>query len=137
MKLRLTACAAAFAASLLFPIHRSLAADRPRFAVIIYDTTGNPFWAKVVAGVDEAAKAFDVSADTQFANNDPVQQNNAIEAAMAAKVQGIVLAINVPNAYDESIKRAIEAGIPVVAFNIDDPNGGKTHPRVAVGGPWF
>jgi ABC-type sugar transport system substrate-binding protein len=49
------------------------AADNPRFTIIIYDTTGNPFWSKVVAGVNEAAKAFNISVDTQFANNDPVQ----------------------------------------------------------------
>jgi hypothetical protein len=31
-----------------------------------------------VAGVNEAAKAFNISVDTQYANNDPVQQNNDI-----------------------------------------------------------
>jgi simple sugar transport system substrate-binding protein len=115
----------------------SAAADNPRFTVIIYDTTGNPFWSKVVAGVNEAAKAFNVNVDTQFANNDPVQQNNAIEAAMASKVQGIGLAINVPNAYDQNIKRAIAAGIPVVVFNIDDPKGAAGSARLSFIGQSF
>ncbi|HEX6563992.1 MAG TPA: substrate-binding domain-containing protein, partial [Chthoniobacterales bacterium] len=84
------------------------AAEHARFTIIIYDTTGNPFWSKVVAGVNEAAKAFNVSVDTQFANNDPVQQNNDIETAIASQVAGIGLAINVPNAYTDSIKRAID-----------------------------
>jgi simple sugar transport system substrate-binding protein len=106
-----------------FPSLTVSAAETARFTIIIYDTTGNPFWSKVVAGVNEAAKAFNISVDTQFANNDPVQQNNDIETAIASKVTGIGLAINVPNAYTDNIKRAIDAGIPVVAFNIDDPKG--------------
>jgi len=113
------------------------AADAPRFTIIIYDTTGNPFWSKVVAGVNEASQAFHVSVDTQFANNDPVQQNNAIETAMASKVDGIGLAINVPNAYNQNIKRALDAGIPVVAFNIDDPNGAAGNARLSFIGQSF
>jgi simple sugar transport system substrate-binding protein len=113
------------------------AADNPRFTIIIYDTTGNPFWSKVVAGVNEAAKAFNISVDTQFANNDPVQQNNEIETAVASKVAGIGLAINVPNAYTQNIKRAIDAGIPVVAFNIDDPKGAAGSARLSFIGQSF
>jgi simple sugar transport system substrate-binding protein len=111
--------------------------ENARFTIIIYDTTGNPFWSKVVAGVNEAAKAFNISVDTQFANNDPVQQNNDIETAIASKVAGIGLAINVPNAYTDNVKRAIDAGIPVVAFNIDDPNGGAGNARLSFIGQSF
>jgi simple sugar transport system substrate-binding protein len=87
--------------------------------------------------VNEAAKAFNISVDTQFANNDPVQQNNDIETAVASKVAGIVLAINVPNAYTDNIKRATDAGIPVVAFNIDDPKGAAGTARLAFIGQSF
>ncbi len=138
MKIQTSAFAVmACATMLLSSVSSSGAGENPRFTVIIYDTTGNPFWSKVVAGVNEAAKAFNVNVDTQFANNDPVQQNNAIEAAMASKVQGIGLAINVPNAYEQNIKRAIEAGIPVVAFNIDDPKGSAGSARLSFIGQSF
>jgi simple sugar transport system substrate-binding protein len=113
------------------------AADQSRFTIIIYDTTGNPFWTKVVAGVNEAAKALNSSVDIQFANNDPVQQNNDIEAAIASKVAGIGLAINVPDAYTQNIKRTIDAGIPVVAFNIDDPKGAAGSARLSFIGQSF
>jgi simple sugar transport system substrate-binding protein len=113
------------------------AADNPRFTVIIYDTTGNPFWSKVVAGVNEAAKAFNISVDTQYANNDPVQQNNDIETAVASKVTGIGLAINVPDAYTKNIQSAIDAGIPVVAFNVDDPKGAAGNARLSFIGQSF
>jgi simple sugar transport system substrate-binding protein len=121
----------------LFPSLAASAAETARFTIIIYDTTGNPFWSKVVAGVNEAAKAFNISVDTQFANNDPVQQNNDIETAIASKVAGIGLAINVPNAYTDNIKRAIDAGIPVVAFNIDDPKGAAGTARLSFIGQSF
>jgi ABC-type sugar transport system substrate-binding protein len=79
MKIRTKVMLAAALAGALISSATMQAAENARFTIIIYDTTGNPFWSKVVAGVNEAAKALNISVDTQFANNDPVQQNNDIE----------------------------------------------------------
>jgi ABC-type sugar transport system substrate-binding protein len=38
-----------------------------RYTMIIYGTTGNPFWKKVVTGAEEAAEKLDVDVDVQYA----------------------------------------------------------------------
>jgi len=108
-----------------------------RFAVIIYDTAGNPFWKPMVNGVNETAKLLDVQVNIQYADNQPDKQNDLIEHAITNKVDGIVLAINVPDAYNKNITRAMEAGIPVVAMNIDDPRHAEGSDRMAFMGQDF
>ena len=105
--------------------------------MIIYGTTGNPFWAKVVAGAEEAAEDLGVAVNIQFANNDPVQQNTLVESAMARGTAGIGLVLNVDDAYDEIVADARDAGIPVVAFNVDDSQGAAGNGRMAFVGQDF
>ena len=102
-----------------------------RFTFIIYGTPGNPFFSKVVAGVNEAAKTFDCSVDIQFADNDAARQNNIIEAAVCNNVDGIGLSINQDGAYEPIIHEALRKGIPVIAFNIDDSRGARGSARMA------
>jgi len=106
-------------------------AERYRFTVVIYGTAGNPFWTKVVAGAEETAKTLGCSVDIQFADNDAVKQNDIIETAIANKVDGIGVSLNYDDAYDESVKKAMDAGIPVIAFNIDDSKRAKGNARMA------
>ncbi len=101
-----------------------------RFTVILYGTPGNPFWTKVVAGANEAADKLDANVDIQFANNDAARQNDIIETAIANKVDGIGVTLNYDDAYDESVKKAIDNGIPVIAFNIDDSKRGEGNARL-------
>lgn len=108
-----------------------------KFAVIIYDTAGNPWWKPMVNGVNETAKLLGVEANIQYADNQPDKQNDLIENAITNKVDGIVLAINVPDAYNKNVTRAMKAGIPVVAMNIDDPKGADGSDRLAFMGQDF
>jgi len=89
-----------------------------RFTLIIYGTAGNPFFSKVVAGANEAASQLGCSVDI-------------IETAICNKVDGIGISINLDDAYDQTVQRAINAGIPVLAFNIDDSKGAKGNARMA------
>lgn len=107
------------------------------FTMIVYGDTGNPFWQSVVAGVKEEAKKYDVSVNINYARNDPERQNDMIETAMANKVDGIGVVLNLDEAYDENVKKAINKGIPVIAFNIDDSEGRKGNARMAFVGQDF
>lgn len=107
------------------------------FTMVIYGTTGNPFWAKVVAGTNEAAAHLGVNVDIQYAEDDPVQQNNIIETAIVNRVDGIGVIINYDDAYVENIQRAIDAGIPVIAYNIDHSEGAVGTARMAFIGQDF
>lgn len=102
-----------------------------RFAVVIYDSPGNPFWAKVQNGVKEAEKFFNCSATVQYASGDPVKQNDILESALTNKVDGIAVTINYDDAYDQVVAKAREQGVPVVAFNMDDSSRSLGNARMA------
>jgi simple sugar transport system substrate-binding protein len=110
---------------------RTEAAGEYRFTFIIYGTSGNPFFTKVVAGADEASKKLGCSVDIQFADNDAARQNNILETAISNKVDGIALAIHLDDAYNEPVKRALKAGIPVIAFNVDHSRKSLGNARMA------
>jgi len=105
--------------------------EQYRFTMIIFDRPGNAFWAKVVKGAEETAEILGVDADVQFANGDASRQNDIIETAIANGVDGLGVVLNYDDAYDESIQRAIDAGMAVIAFNIDDTQRGAGNARMA------
>ncbi|HPO14818.1 MAG TPA: substrate-binding domain-containing protein [Candidatus Hydrogenedentes bacterium] len=102
-----------------------------RFTMVLYGPAGNPFWTKVVKGIEEMGEKLACSVDIQYANNDAAKQNDILETAIANKVDGIGMCINLDDAYDEVITRARKEGIPVVAFNIDDTKRGEGNARMA------
>lgn len=108
-----------------------------RYTMIIYGTTGNPFWKKVVTGAEEAAEKLDVDVDVQYAENEPGQQINIIETAIANQVDGIGMIINLDDAYDKAVQKARDAGIPIIAYNIDDTQGREGNARMAFIGQDF
>jgi simple sugar transport system substrate-binding protein len=55
---------------------------------------------------------------------------NAMNAAIAAKADAIAVPIVDPKAFDKPIQKALDAGIPVFAYNADAPQG-STNPRLA------
>jgi simple sugar transport system substrate-binding protein len=107
------------------------------FTMIIYGTAGNPFWKKVVTGIEETRDALGCRVDIQYADNDPEKQNNLIETAIANRVDGMGMIINLDDAYDHTVKKAMDAGIPVVCYNIDDSQGPEGNARMAFIGQDF
>jgi simple sugar transport system substrate-binding protein len=99
--------------------------------MIIYLDPSVQFFNPVVKGAQDAAAQFGVDLDVQYANNDPVRQNDLIESATAAGVHGIAVAISNSDAFDESICSAVKAGIVVIGFNNDDLEGAKGNCRQA------
>jgi len=102
-----------------------------RFTLIIYGSPGNAFWTKVVAGANEASEKLGCSVDVQFASGNVAKENDLLETAIANKVDGIGLVLNYDDAYDTNVQRAIDQGIGVVAFNIDDTKRAKGNARMA------
>ncbi|MEO6609588.1 MAG: substrate-binding domain-containing protein [Aestuariivirga sp.] len=116
----------------------ALAQDKPvNVTFIIYTAAGDPFWNPVIHGAQEAAKDRNVSIDIQYADSDPVKQNNLIETAIANKVDGIALVNWLPNAFTTNIAKARAAGIAIITFDTDDPKPNATESQAYVGQDFF
>ena len=91
--------------------------------LVFYSEAGAIFWEPAIKGANEAAEQFNVNLDIQYADVDPVKQNNIIETAIANKVDGIVITIFEDGTFNEAIGKARAAGIGVVVININDTAG--------------
>ncbi len=126
-----TALLAAGASLALAAGARAQEAEEVSATMIIYLDPSVQFFNPVVRGAQDAAEAFGVDLDVQYANNDPVRQNDIIESATAAGVDGIAVSISSSDAFDESICAAVEAGVTVIGFNNDDLEGAAGNCRQA------
>lgn len=91
------------------------ASDR-KFAVITHGSAGDAFWDVVKKGAEQAAKDLGVSVSYQGSGKAD-EQANLINAAVANKVTGIVVSMANPDALAEPIRKAVQAGIPVITIN--------------------
>jgi simple sugar transport system substrate-binding protein len=79
------------------------------------------FFEPVKRGMDDAARMLGVRCEfTGTAGVDVKAQAEMVRRAVAQGCQGIALSIIDPTAFDEVIQEAVDAGVPVVAFNVDD-----------------
>jgi simple sugar transport system substrate-binding protein len=106
-------------------------AEDIKATMIIYLDPSVQFFNPVVKGAQDAAEHFGVDLDVQYANNDPVTQNNLIESAVVAGVDGIAVSISSSDAFDDAICNAVEAGVVVIGFNNDDLEGADGNCRQA------
>ncbi len=85
-------------------------------AMVTHSDEGS-FWSVVKKGAEQAAKEQGVKLTWSPSNNDPQKQAQLIDAAVSQKVDG--LAVSVPNAsaIQGSLKKAQDAGIPIVTLN--------------------
>jgi simple sugar transport system substrate-binding protein len=86
------------------------------FSVITHGSAGDAFWDVVQNGAEAAGEEFGVSVDYQ-SDGDPQRQAQLIDAAVNQDVDGIVVSMANPDALQDSIEAAVEAGIPVVTIN--------------------
>ena len=86
------------------------------FAMITHAAPGDTFWDIIRAGASAAAAKDNVT--LKYSNNDdPTQQATLIQDAINSKVNGIAVTDPAPAAICPTIKKAVQAGIPVVMFN--------------------
>ncbi len=91
-----------------------------RFAFITC-SKDQPFYGPVKKGMQDAAKAMNVRCDWLGTEGvDIPAQVDLVRRAVADGYSGIALSIIDPEAFDAVVEEAIEHGVPVVAFNVDD-----------------
>jgi simple sugar transport system substrate-binding protein len=89
-----------------------------RIVVVSHGQASDPFWSVVKRGVDAAAKDMRVTVEYQAPQTfDMVAMSQLIDAAVASKPDGLVVSIPDPDALGDSIRAAVEAGIPVISMN--------------------
>jgi simple sugar transport system substrate-binding protein len=99
--------------------------DHPRWKLVFVNhVTTNPFFVPTQYGMQDACAL--LGCDYQWsgsANADVAEMVNAMNAAIAAKAAAIAVPIVDPHAFDAPVQRALDAGIPVFAYNADAPAG--------------
>ncbi|SNR35931.1 sugar ABC transporter substrate-binding protein [Blastococcus mobilis] len=86
------------------------------FSVITHGSAGDAFWDVVQNGAEAAGEDLGISVDYQ-SDGDPQRQAQLIDAAVNQDVDGIVVSMANPDALQDSVEAAVEAGIPVVTIN--------------------
>ena len=102
--------------------------------VFVNHVTTNPFFVPTQYGIQDACALVGCKYQwTGSANSVVTEMVDAMNAAIAAKADGIAVSIIDPTAFDEPVSRALSAGIPVVAYNADAPAGSKNARMAYIG----
>lgn len=108
---------------------------------IVFATHGqsaDPFWSIVAMGGEAAGRDLGVDVEYQApVRFDMVAMSNLIDAIVASRPSGLVVSIPDGDALSESIRAAVEAGIPVVSINSGDDVSRELGALLHVGQPEF
>jgi len=89
-----------------------------RFVVVSHGQASDPFWSVAQNGVNDAGADMGVSVEYQaYQTYDMVEMSNIINAAVASEPDGLVVTIPDADALGDSIRAAVDAGIPVISMN--------------------
>jgi simple sugar transport system substrate-binding protein len=89
-----------------------------RIVVVTHGQASDPFWSVVKNGVDQAAADMRVTVEYQAPETfDMVAMSQLIDAAVASEPDGLVVSVPDADALGDSIRAAVEAGIPVISIN--------------------
>jgi simple sugar transport system substrate-binding protein len=92
-----------------------------RFVFINHVTT-NSFFVPTQYGIQDACSLLGCSYQwTGSTTSNVTEMVDAFNTAIASKADGIAVAIVDPNAFNDPVARALQAGIPVVSYNADAP----------------
>lgn len=89
-----------------------------RIVVVSHGSAADPFWSVVTNGVNQAAE--DMGATVEYRAPDTFdmpQMAQLIDAAVASQPDGLVVSIPDADALGDSIRAAVDAGIPVFSMN--------------------
>jgi simple sugar transport system substrate-binding protein len=108
------------AASSIFGVNQSY-----HFVMVNHVTT-NVFFTPTQSGAADACKLLGCSYTwTGSATSNVSQMVNAINSAIAAKANGIATSLIDPTAFNKPVAASLAAGIPIVAYNADEPQTGR------------
>jgi simple sugar transport system substrate-binding protein len=99
--------------------------------------SGATFFQPMQFGAEEAARLFQVDLTYVNADGDAARHANLIETAIASGQDAVLPTITVPDALDAAVQKARDAGLVVIAQNIDDPEGAAGNARQAFVGQDF
>ena len=89
-------------------------------------SSGLEYWKGCYKGFEDAGKLFGIkTVYTGSPQYDVNQQVTVLEQVIAKKPAGIAITAMNPDALAAPIKKAVDAGIPVVTFDADSPNSGR------------
>jgi len=135
MKRYLTAAAVAALLS-----STAMAQDAPMNIVFTHHSSAsNPFWQAVKRGFDDACAKIQANCQMVFTQTEGAidQQTANMQAALAANPDALLTSIVDNTALDEIIKGAVDAGVIVMAVNVDDTEGAAGNARAAFIGQGF
>lgn len=106
---------------------------------ISHSSASNTFWQSVKKGFDDGCARVEATCQLILTQTEgSVEQAVAnLQAAIATKPDAIFVAIVDDKAYDAVIQEATDAGILVLAVNVDDSQGNKGNARKAFVGQGF
>ena len=109
------------------------AQDKLKFFYVTHGSVQFPFFAKLKKGMDDACDL--IQAKCQFVeikNIGNVQEElTALERAIVQQPDGIAVSLIDDSVMDDAVQRAIDQGVPVVAFNADDTMGADGNARLS------
>ena len=104
-----------------------------KFLMVNHGSTQFPFIAKLAVGMRDACEL--LGAECQFMEVTDIgnvdQELRNLERAILLQPDGIAVSILDDTSFDEPIQRALDTGIPVIAYNLDDTEGAAGNPRMA------
>ncbi|MFZ1703429.1 MAG: sugar ABC transporter substrate-binding protein [Saprospiraceae bacterium] len=104
-----------------------------------HSSASNTFWQAVQKGFDDACEKIAANCQMVFTQTEgSIEQQAAnMEAALARSPDVLLTSIVDDRALDEIIQRARDAGVIVIAVNVDDSEGAKGNARQAFVGQGF
>jgi simple sugar transport system substrate-binding protein len=104
-----------------------------KFALVCH-VTADPFFVSARAGADDMCALLGTSYTWTGSENDIVSEMvNAFTVAIDDKVDGIGCCIVDPTAFNDVTNRALDQGIPVVAYNAEAPVGAGNNAMSYIG----
>ncbi|MGH2914727.1 MAG: sugar ABC transporter substrate-binding protein [Solirubrobacteraceae bacterium] len=94
--------------------------------VMVCHVTTNVFFTPTQSGAADACKLLGCSYTwTGSATSNVGEMVNSINSAVTSKANGIATSLIDPHAFTGPVQSALKAGIPVVAYNADEPQSGR------------
>jgi simple sugar transport system substrate-binding protein len=107
--------------------------------IVVTSSDGtDPFWPVVNRGAEDAGKAVGASVVIRHPDRvDPVEMADIIDTAIAQHPDGLVISVMDADVIGPEIKKAVDAGIPVVAINSHGEEARKYGAMFYVGQPEY
>lgn len=117
----------------------AMAQEQMDIAFTVHSGASNTFWQAVQKGFEDACDKIDANCQMIYVQTDgSIQEQVAnMEAALARSPDALITSIVDNNAFDDVIQRARDAGVIVIASNVDDLEGASGNARQAFIGQGF